>query len=78
MSTKEQILEKIKNIEDPALLQEILDLIDFETGSKDEIVALSNEVKKGIEQGLEDIKQGRVISHDEANKLLNEWFQKRK
>jgi predicted transcriptional regulator len=77
MSTKDQVIEKIKGIDNQSLLQEIMDLIDFET-SEDSKIALPDEIKSKIDQGIKDVEEGRVYSDKDAKAFIEEWFQKRK
>ncbi|HYJ62761.1 MAG TPA: hypothetical protein VEV62_03375 [Parafilimonas sp.] len=37
---------------------------------------LEEEEKKSIEQGLDDLKKGKIISHDEIIEKHSEWFLK--
>ena len=40
----------------------------------DGVYPVSTEQKKAIEQGLMDIREGRVYSQREADKVVKEWF----
>lgn len=53
--------------------------IDFDEALKQikaeaEEIKLSETEKKIIEEGLEDVKQGRVYSSKQANELLRNWL----
>ncbi len=69
---KKELLNWIKNIDDPKLLEDLRSVresqkaIDWEN--------LPNEVKEGIEQGRKDAKEGRVTPHDEVRKSYEEWL----
>jgi len=55
-----------------ALLKELN--IKFEVSKKEKIVKLNDFEKKLIQEGLEDVKNGDVISSEEARKRAEECF----
>jgi len=69
---KNIVKEKIDNLEDVELLQDILSIINNEENT--EIIALTKEQEAAVENGLEDIKNGNVISNEIANKEIDEWL----
>lgn len=73
MSTKEKIIARINLIEDEALLDEILRLISIES-DLDEVYHLTKEQQSAVEEGLNDVENGRVYSQKEADKLIKEWL----
>ena len=78
MSTKEILLDKINHIEDEALLNDILEIIDLEIDLNQETVVLTENQKKVINEGLKDIEEGRVFSDKEAKDMIGEWLKKKK
>ncbi len=66
---KSKIIERVNTLENESLLEEIYQLI--RTESMEEVQLSADEIT-AIEAGLDDIKNGRVKSSEEANKLLNE------
>lgn len=42
----------------------------------DSIHKLTETEKKAVEAGLEDIKNGKVVSSEKANELIREWLKK--
>ena len=68
------------------LQQEILDFAEFvaqkhnskinSVGESEEIYKLSNEQKKAIGRGIEDIKNKKVISDETASKQIDSWLKK--
>jgi len=77
MRVKEQILEKIQNIEDESVLQDLLEIIDLELNLNNNIVALTDAQKSAIDEGLQDIDEGRTFSHEQARKMIDEWMRNR-
>lgn len=77
MSTLELKRKKLHNhineIQDEALLQKILKMVEEE-----EPLQLSDGQKAAILRGKEDVKTGRVLSHDEAEKELDKWLREKK
>lgn len=69
---KKELLNWIKNIDDPKLLEDLRSVqenqkaLDWEN--------LPNEVREGIEQGRKDAKEGRVTPHNEVRKSYEEWL----
>lgn len=73
MNTKQALIDKIKRIEDPELLEELdkwvsslIEITAMETYSKEEISA----VREGYKQYL----AGDTVSQAEANRLFDEWL----
>lgn len=74
MATKQQIINKINQIEDAELLDEldrwISSLLETTVGEK-----FSEEEINAIREGYEQYQAGETLSQQEANKLLNEWLE---
>ena len=77
MRAKEKILEKIQNIEDESILQDLLEVIDLELNLNTAVVELSNEQKTAIDEGLKDIDEGKTFSQEQARKIVDEWMRNR-
>lgn len=78
MSTAElklQIIEKVSSINDESILEEIYRLVDIESGM-DSIYQLSDQERKAIEVGLNDIKEGKIYTSGQADNLIKEWLKK--
>jgi len=58
-SVKQSAIKLIEQLPDESTLEDIMEKLLF---------------LQKVEQGLEDIRQGRVISHDEAKKRLSRWL----
>lgn len=74
MKTKEKLIEKILNIDDESILEEITHMVDLELDLVGDIVRLTPEQKAFIEAGLKDKKEGKFISHEESKKQTKEWL----
>jgi hypothetical protein len=72
---KLQIISKITAIEDELVLEEIYRLVTIES-EMDAIYRLSDEERKAVQVGLDDIKAGRVYSSEAADKMIKEWLRK--
>jgi hypothetical protein len=69
---KEKIQRRLLEIEDEFLLEEIYNMV-----SEDDVpYKLSPAQKIRMEIGREEIRQGKVISNDEANRQAEEWLKK--
>jgi len=60
MTDKQRALETINNLPDSATLEEIMAELYL---------------RQKVEHGLDDIRQGRVVSHEEAKRRLSQWLQ---
>jgi predicted transcriptional regulator len=57
---KENIIEMIKSLPDDVSMEDIIEAIY---------------VRKKIEKGLKDSKEGNLYTHEEAKELLKKWLQ---
>ena len=75
LELKQKIIEKIESIEDDNLLAEIYRTLEISQADND-VFVLTPPMRIALDEGLEDVKHGRVISNDEANKEIDEWLSK--
>ncbi len=76
MTIKQQIIDRVNAIEDPTFLKGILDLIN--AGSElEEVYSFTQEEKRAVQEGLQDIDAGRVYSNEAAKKLISKWLEER-
>ncbi len=69
---KDKIQKRLAEIEDESFLKEIYSLIsDNETPYE-----FSAEQEIRIEQAIEEIRQGKVISNDDVKRDAEEWLRK--
>lgn len=78
MSTTElrkRLIEKIQKPDDLGLLEEAYRLLELE--SEDiEIYKLSDEQKNVVNEARQQIKSGKYLNDEEANKDIDEWLSK--
>ena len=72
LELKEKIQKRLIEIDDEALLNEIYQMVCED----DPVYKLSDEQKLRIEQGRQEIKEGKVISNEEANRQAKEWLKR--
>lgn len=77
MNIKERLIEKISHIQDEAILDEIMEIVELELELTRDEVKLTSDQKKFIDEGLEDVKSGNLITNNEARKITNEWLKKK-
>ena len=75
LELKKQLIDKIESTNDDILLEEIYRILDMGEDNL-ELYKLSSHQKAAIDEGLEDVKQGNVISHEDAKKEIDEWLSK--
>jgi hypothetical protein len=67
MELKKKIIEEVNSISDEAILTDIYQLLQHEQTGE---YKLSEEENSAVQDGIEDIKQGRVFSSKEANSIM--------
>ncbi len=72
---KEQIIDKVKEIQDQDLLEELLKAVQLEH-EIDGIYELSDQEKSAIDEGIEDADKGKTYSNQEASDLVKKWLKK--
>jgi len=79
MDISAEINKKLNSLPEIALqeLRQYLDFLSFKYQDEDWANHLSDEVKKSIQQGMDDIKNGRVIPHSEAREMMQEYLLKK-
>lgn len=65
---KLELIEWLAKLEDNDTINYLKIVKDSKTGKKDWWDDLTEEQKQGIERGLKDIEEGRVVSHEEVKK----------
>ena len=72
---KERIANGINKLEDKAVLEQLNRFINVELPANG-VMHLTEAQKKSISEGIADIEAGNYISHDDANKQIDEWLNK--
>ncbi|MDQ3682381.1 MAG: hypothetical protein M3352_04815 [Bacteroidota bacterium] len=69
---KEKLINKIRQTEDEALLEEISQLIQLQ--EPETIYTLNNDQKRAVQEGKDQIKNNQFFSNEEADKNIDEWL----
>jgi hypothetical protein len=67
-AVKLELIEWLTKLEDQETIDYLKILKDSKTSDHDWSDTLTEEQQKGIERGLKDIDEGRVLSHDDVKK----------
>jgi hypothetical protein len=71
-SLKDRLIDKLRKIEDPALLAEVSNL--FELQEPESIYKTTPAQKKAIEEATQQVKDGRVVDNGQSDKESDEWL----
>jgi hypothetical protein len=71
---KNSIHQKIDEIEDQIILEEVKSIVDFITSPKGDWNDLPENVKQAIEDGINQLDNGRKISYEEVKQRHARWF----
>lgn len=71
-SLKDRLIDKLRKIEDPALLAEVSNL--FELQEPETIYKTTPAQKKAIEEAMQQVKDGRVVDNGQSDKESDEWL----
>ena len=69
---KEKLINKLKEIDDPAILEEVSNL--FELQEPETVFITSNEQKKAIDESQQQIKNKETLDNEQAGKESDEWL----
>jgi predicted transcriptional regulator len=75
MDIKERIKQRINDINDPKLLDELLKAVELES-EIEHLEDLTEDEKKAIDEGISDADSGKLHSNLEASQLVKEWLKK--
>ena len=68
---KKQLIDKTQSTDDDKILEEIYRILEVSTQEVD-LIVLSDDQKARIDRGINDIKEGRYLTNEEAiGKLTN-------
>lgn len=73
MTTKQQIIEKINQVEDPKLLHEIDMLLSSFIDSPSLTPEFSKEEILAVQEGYQEYKKGEKMTQIEADTLFEKW-----
>ncbi len=75
MDIKEKIKERVNNINDRRLLNELLKAVELEH-EIEHLDELSEPEKNAIDDGISDAEAGNLHSNSEASQLVKKWLKK--
>lgn len=77
-ATKLQLIKSISATENQEFLTDLFNLAKtkFENEIQEEPIQLVDWMIKDLEEAEEDIREGRVFSHEEAMKRAEKWLEK--
>ncbi len=70
---KNQVKNRIEAVNDEYLLEEILNLIDFES-EKEEIFIISADHQKELDKSIVQMQSGDTISNEEVDAKVQKWL----
>jgi len=73
MSVKQEIINRINEIDDSMVLDEILRLVSVKPNNET-VYHFTKDERKSVEEGLEDLDAGRFYTNEKANKLIATWL----
>lgn len=71
-SRKLELIQWLSTIEDPKIIDKIMDLIQQE--NKDWWNSISENEKNSIDAGINDAEAGKLNDHSKARKLFEKWI----
>ena len=71
---KEKLINKLKEIDDPAMLEEVANL--FELQEPETVYQVNTSQQKAIDEAREQIKNNQTLSGKQADKEADEWLNK--
>ena len=73
---RQSLIDWISQLEDESIIEDIKSLKENSTNWKDWGDDLSEAEKKGIEEGLRDIEEGRTYTYEQVKDEVKKWFTK--
>jgi len=72
---KNKVIERLEKVNQPHLLEEILNLIEIETRNE-EVFIIPEEHKADLEISLKQLKDGKTVSNEVVNERVQKWLYK--
>jgi hypothetical protein len=72
---KSKIISHVQQSDDENLLTEIYNLIQAEVDFS-KVYILTEYEKSMVEEGLNDVREGKIYSSEKANEVLKEWLKR--
>ena len=74
LKSRQELIEKIKSIQDPKVIEEIYRLLEINLDES--VYQLSEQQKKEITTAREEIARGEGIPSEQVDNELDEWLKK--
>jgi hypothetical protein len=72
---KEKVISKIQEMEDQVIIEEVYQLLQASTDDR-EPYKLSDEQLVVVNEAQEQVRMGKFLTNDEANREIDEWLGK--
>ena len=73
---KEKIMAQINDTDNDELLREISTMLYIESKSVNGVYQMSEAEREAVEQGLNQIRNGQWVSHEEVKRETEDWLRK--
>jgi len=73
---KEKLIAQINSIDDEELLDSLARTVELELEISNGTYIMSQGEVDAVNEGIEQIKNGQWVSHEEATREINEWLKK--
>ena len=73
LELKKLLISKIDDIDDEELLKAVYKLLDYKSTSGD-VYVLSKDEEKEINEGLQQVREGKTISDEDVQKEIDRWL----
>jgi hypothetical protein len=75
LQIKNKLISSIKSVENPDILEDLYRLLNIEVEDIEKL-KIPPHIKKSIQKGQKDIKEGRYFSNKQANAEIDQWLKK--
>ncbi len=76
VTLKKRLIDKIQASENNALLEEVQRLLNLQEVDETEAYQLNEEQQNAIAEARDDIKNGRLLSSEQAKQDIDKWLKK--
>lgn len=71
---KDKLIEKIQSTSDEKILLEATRLLEMQISELETPCKLTEEMTQAIDEAQAQIKNGEILSHEDANKEITKWL----
>ena len=76
VTLKKRLIDKIQGSENNALLEEVQRLLNLQEVDETEAYQLNEEQQNAIAEARDDIKNGRLLTSEQAKQDIDKWLKK--